>query len=139
MKIENFCVPVDFMILDIAEDSSIQIFLGRPFLATIGCKIDVKGGSLSFDYGGKYTKFSLFGTPNSPPNPRECFRINMLDEDVHCDSIVGDETPWEALEILPPPLSLVDFYVENLPFWTNEVWLSVFSRMLPEFAPNPGE
>jgi len=32
----------DFIILDIAEDAYTQLILGRPFLATSDCQVDVK-------------------------------------------------------------------------------------------------
>jgi len=41
----NFCVLVEFVILDMPKDTCTQIILGRPFLATVGYKIDVKGDS----------------------------------------------------------------------------------------------
>jgi len=52
IKVGYFYVPIDFVVLDMAEDSHTQIILGRPFLATAGCKIDVKEGKLTFDVGG---------------------------------------------------------------------------------------
>jgi len=36
IKVGDFYVPIDFVILDMAEDSHTQILLGRPFLATAG-------------------------------------------------------------------------------------------------------
>ena len=47
----DFYTPIDFVVLDMAEDSHTQIILGRPFLATAGCKIDVKEGNLTFNAG----------------------------------------------------------------------------------------
>jgi len=49
IKVGDFYVPIDFVVLDMAEDYRTQIILGRPFLATVGCKIDVKEGKLTFD------------------------------------------------------------------------------------------
>ncbi|KAJ9164304.1 hypothetical protein P3X46_023900 [Hevea brasiliensis] len=43
LKVRKFYIPVDFVILDMEEDSNIPIILGRPFLATAGVLIDVKG------------------------------------------------------------------------------------------------
>jgi len=40
----EFYMSINFVILDMAEDFRTQIILGRPFLATAGCKIDVKRG-----------------------------------------------------------------------------------------------
>ncbi|KAG8472953.1 hypothetical protein CXB51_035041 [Gossypium anomalum] len=46
VKIEKFIFPVDFVILDIEEDSNIPLILGRPFLATARTIIDVGTGEL---------------------------------------------------------------------------------------------
>jgi len=40
IKVDDFYVLVDFVILGMVEDARTQIILGRPFLATMGCKID---------------------------------------------------------------------------------------------------
>ena len=47
----DFYVPIDLVVLDMVEDSRTQIILGRPFLATAGCKIDVRGEA-DFRCGG---------------------------------------------------------------------------------------
>jgi len=60
IKAGDFYMPIDFVILVMAEDSHTQIILGRPFLATAGCKIDVKEGKLTFDVGECHTEFGLF-------------------------------------------------------------------------------
>ena len=43
-----------------AEDYRTQIILGRPFLATVGCKIVVQKGRLTFDVGEHHVEFGLF-------------------------------------------------------------------------------
>lgn len=40
-------VPIDFILLEMDEDSRISIILGNPFLATIGDVIDVKNHKFS--------------------------------------------------------------------------------------------
>ncbi|XP_074304270.1 uncharacterized protein LOC141638985 [Silene latifolia] len=42
VKIGKLFIPVDFIVLDMAEDTQIPIILGRPFLHTTGAIIDVK-------------------------------------------------------------------------------------------------
>ena len=44
VRIGQFYIPTDFIIMDIKDDSNIPIILGRPFLATVGAIIDVKNG-----------------------------------------------------------------------------------------------
>jgi len=39
------------VILKMEEDMCSPIIIGRPFLATAGCHIDVKNGKFSFDVG----------------------------------------------------------------------------------------
>ena len=51
IKAGDLYVPVDIVILEMEEDTSAPIILGRPFLATIGCCIDVKMVSCSLMWG----------------------------------------------------------------------------------------
>ena len=47
----DFYVPIEFVILSMAEDTHTHIILGKPFFATAHCKINVKEGKLIFDVG----------------------------------------------------------------------------------------
>ncbi|XP_074298180.1 uncharacterized protein LOC141629003 [Silene latifolia] len=49
VQVGKFFIPVDFIVLDIGEDSQIPIILGRPFLHTAGAVIDVKRGVLTLE------------------------------------------------------------------------------------------
>ena len=60
IKVGDFFMPIDFVVLEMAEDSHTQIILGRPFLATAGFKIDVKEGKLTFDVWEHHVEFGLF-------------------------------------------------------------------------------
>ena len=42
VKVDKFIFPVDFIVLDMEEDSEIPIILGRPFLETSRAMIDVQ-------------------------------------------------------------------------------------------------
>nr|GEW66795.1 hypothetical protein [Tanacetum cinerariifolium] len=46
IKVDKFILPIDFVILDMQEDSKISIDLGRPFLATAMAMIDHEPGLL---------------------------------------------------------------------------------------------
>ncbi|XP_021727700.1 uncharacterized protein LOC110694845 [Chenopodium quinoa] len=59
LKIGSFTIPVDFIVLGIEEDDHIPIILGRPFLATSGALIDVKGGRITLRVGNKKERFEL--------------------------------------------------------------------------------
>jgi len=62
-----------------AEDSCTQIILGRPFLATVGCKIDVKEGKLTFDVGEHHVEFGLFKDFESSPPTFSCCGCEVVD------------------------------------------------------------
>ncbi|KAA3467649.1 Integrase, catalytic core [Gossypium australe] len=53
VKIDKFVFPVDFVVLDMDEDNSIPLILGRPFLASSKTKIDVVTGKLILCVGNE--------------------------------------------------------------------------------------
>ncbi|GJU58821.1 reverse transcriptase domain-containing protein [Tanacetum coccineum] len=58
-KIEKFIFPVDFVILEMDEDVSVTIILGRPFLTTARAVIDVHDGKLSLRVGKERVTFNI--------------------------------------------------------------------------------
>jgi len=72
IKVGDFYVPINFMIFDMVEDAHTQIILGRPFLVTAGCEIDIKEGRLTFDVGEKHAKFGLFEDFESATSTYSC-------------------------------------------------------------------
>jgi len=64
VKLGDVCVLNNFIILDMAEDVSTQIILGRPFLAASSCKIDVTRRRLTFDVGECHVVFNLLEDQN---------------------------------------------------------------------------
>ena len=67
------------MILEMEEDTQTPIILGRTFLATAGCRIDVKSGTLSFDMGNDHVKFNLLKSAKFPSISDECDKIDVVD------------------------------------------------------------
>ena len=50
--VANVTILTDFVILDIPEDDSMAIILGRPFLNTAGAVIDCNKGNVTFRVNG---------------------------------------------------------------------------------------
>jgi hypothetical protein len=48
--VNNNLVPVDFLVLDIECNASCPIILGRPFLRTVGAIIDMKEGTIRYQF-----------------------------------------------------------------------------------------
>jgi hypothetical protein len=60
IKVDKFYFPVDFVVLDMDEDEKVPLILGRPFLATGGALIDVRGGKLTLRVGEEEAVFNVF-------------------------------------------------------------------------------
>ena len=58
IKIRNFFVLVDFVVLDMQEDMKTPLILGRPFLSTTNAHIDVGAGQIKFHINGKEERFA---------------------------------------------------------------------------------
>jgi hypothetical protein len=53
VKIREFLVPVDFVVLDMHPDSRVSLILERPFLSTANARINVGRGEIAFGINGK--------------------------------------------------------------------------------------
>lgn len=57
VRLREYYVTVDFVMMDIDEDCQIPIILVRSFSATTGAIIDVKRGKFTFKVGGEKIEF----------------------------------------------------------------------------------
>ena len=55
----NFVFPVDFVIMDMEENTQVLLLLRRPFLATAATLIDAKNGELTLIVGEEAVHFNL--------------------------------------------------------------------------------
>jgi hypothetical protein len=59
VKIREFFVPVDFVVLDMHPDSKVSLILGRPFLSNANAHIDVGKGEIKFTINGQEEQFAF--------------------------------------------------------------------------------
>nr|ABA98770.1 Athila ORF 1, putative [Oryza sativa Japonica Group] len=59
VKIRDFFIPFDFVVLDMDTGKETPLILGRPFLSTVGANIDVGTGSIWFHINRKEEKFEF--------------------------------------------------------------------------------
>ncbi|GKD75736.1 reverse transcriptase domain-containing protein, partial [Tanacetum coccineum] len=84
IKIDKFILPIDFVILDMREDSKILIILGRPFLATARAIIDIFNKKITLRVGNEEVIFDVDQSIKRPPaKDDECYGINFLDTTIH--------------------------------------------------------
>jgi hypothetical protein len=75
VKIQEFLVPVDFVVLDMHPDSRVSLILGRPFLSTANARINLGGGKITFEIDGKEEMFAF------EPRPEFNINANMIDQE----------------------------------------------------------
>ncbi|GJT61342.1 reverse transcriptase domain-containing protein [Tanacetum coccineum] len=84
IKIDKFILPIDFVILDMREDSKIPIILGRPFLATARAMIDVFNKKITLRVGNEEVIFDVDQSIKRPPaEDDEYYGIDFLDTTIH--------------------------------------------------------
>ncbi|XP_019051983.1 PREDICTED: uncharacterized protein LOC109114184 [Nelumbo nucifera] len=80
VKVGNFIIPADFIVLDMEEDRTMPLILGRPFLATGNALIDVQKGLLTLRINGEEVVFNVFKTMKYPNTiEHEIYAIDCID------------------------------------------------------------
>ena len=87
LKVDKFLFPTNFVILDMEEDDTVPIILGRPFLATRKVQINVQEGELKLRVQGYEVTFLVFqATKHSDDEPnddiQECHPKEIMQGDV---------------------------------------------------------
>jgi hypothetical protein len=80
IKIRDFFVPVDFMVLDMQPDSKVSPILERPFLSTANAHIDVGAREIGFNINRIEERFAF------KPRLELNLMVNMVwqeEEDYH--------------------------------------------------------
>ena len=65
---------MDFVIMDIEEDMKIPFILGRPFMLTANCVVDMGNGNLEMSIDNQNVTFNLFEEIKYPGEDRRCFK-----------------------------------------------------------------
>ncbi|XP_021743980.1 uncharacterized protein LOC110710024 [Chenopodium quinoa] len=122
LKIGAFTIPVDFIVLEIAEDDNIPIILGKPFLDTLGTLIDVKGALITLRVGNNKASFEL------KPMHESLSLVNgimcMISSSTNKVLEVCDDVPLivacdKISEENKEPSKLVDEEVIDIPPWSE--------------------
>ncbi|WVZ84655.1 hypothetical protein U9M48_031662 [Paspalum notatum var. saurae] len=82
VKIQNFIIPMDFVVLDMEVDTKTPLILGRPFLSTAQANIDIGVGEVHLNINGRRETFAF------KPKVEQCRQAPQ-------------ETPREKIELSP--------------------------------------
>jgi len=80
VKVDKFMFPVDFVVMDIEEDTEVPLILGRPFMKTTKVIIDVDDGKLKVMVQDDEVNFNVFEAMQHPKDKQQCFRMDVIDE-----------------------------------------------------------
>ncbi|GJT43469.1 DNA-directed DNA polymerase [Tanacetum coccineum] len=87
IKVDKFVLPIDFVILDMPEDSRVPIILGRPFLATARAMIHVFNKKITLRVGDEEVVFDVDqSSKRLTSEDDECYGIDDLEK------MINDET-----------------------------------------------
>ncbi|GJT66100.1 DNA-directed DNA polymerase [Tanacetum coccineum] len=86
IKVDKFVLLIDFVILDMPEDSRVPIILGRPFFATARAMIDVFNEKITLRVGEDEVIFDVDQSIKRPlTEDDECYRIDDLDNTINAE------------------------------------------------------
>ena len=80
VKVDKFMFPVDFVVMDIEEDTEVPLILGRPFMKTAKVIIDVDDGKLKVRVQDDEVNFNVFEAMQHLKDNQQCFRMDVIDE-----------------------------------------------------------
>jgi hypothetical protein len=94
IQVGKIFIPIDFVVCDMKEDPYISIILGRPFLITVGTKINVNYGRISLNFVKQKVEFSAIKINDNTLSNDSCCRVevfNPLTEEKH-NEIMKEES-----------------------------------------------
>ncbi|XP_074293394.1 uncharacterized protein LOC141620418 [Silene latifolia] len=106
VRVGKFFIPVDVVVIDMAEDSRVPIILGGPFMHITGAVIDVRHGSLTFNNGDDTITFSLDKASRPPDLKASCNMINAIYSTIdECLALCLDRNQSDAPIVASGPWS----------------------------------
>jgi len=82
VKVCQFTFPVDFVIMDIEKDADIPLILGRPFMSTTKCVVDMGNANLEMSVDDQKVTFNLFDAIKHPNDHKACFKMEAVEQKV---------------------------------------------------------
>ncbi|XP_048605046.1 uncharacterized protein LOC106442714 [Brassica napus] len=100
VKVGNTSVPVDFVVLELEEESKDPLILGRPFLCTVGAIIDVRQGKIDLNLGDIVMQFEMDKLMKKPMLDGQTFEVDEgIDPLQPCDEMIEEILTEDPLEL----------------------------------------
>jgi len=68
------------MVMDLEEDPDIPLILGRPFMSTVSCVVDMGKRKLQMATEDQQISFDMFHEEKAFPDQNVCLKMNVMEE-----------------------------------------------------------
>ena len=82
VQVKHFTFPADFVVMEITEDSEIPLILGRPFMLTAECVVDMGRKKLEMGFEDQKINFDLFEEDKPATDQNVCLQVKECEEEV---------------------------------------------------------
>ncbi|XP_006593075.1 uncharacterized protein [Glycine max] len=82
VRVKHFTFPADFVVMDIEEDAEIPLILGRPFMLTTSCLVDMGKWKLEMGIEDQKISFDLFDEEKQLLDQNVCLQVKEFGEEV---------------------------------------------------------
>ena len=82
VRVKHITFPTDFVVMDIEEDLEIPIILGRPFMSTGNCVVDMGKGKLALSVDDQKISFDLFEAMKHLSDQKACFDVDKVEQEI---------------------------------------------------------
>ena len=80
VKVKHLIFLTDFVVIDIEEDVDIPLILGRPFMSTASCVVDIGKKMLQMGIENQKISFDLFHEDKDPPSQNVFLKVHVMEE-----------------------------------------------------------
>ena len=82
--------------MDIEEDSKIPLILGRPFMLTASCVVDMGKKKLDLGIDNQKISFDLFDEEKHLADQNVCLKVKEYEKKVLMEGTKFDLDPWKS-------------------------------------------
>ena len=75
VRVKHFIFPADIVVMNIYEDIGIPVILGRPFMLTASCIVDIGKRKLELGFEDQKIDFDLFVEDKLAPKHNVCLQV----------------------------------------------------------------
>ena len=82
VRVQQFTFPANFVVIDIEEDAEIPLILGRPFMLTANCVVDIGKANLEMGIDDQKITFKLFDAAKHSLDRDICSKMNEVENEM---------------------------------------------------------